>query len=323
MTTISIAMAAYNGEQFLGEQLESYANQVRLPDELVITDDGSTDETVRIASDFAARAPFPVHVHRNPERLGFSRNFARALSLCQGDVLLISDQDDVWYPNKIATIWEAFISRPAMLALIHDENVADRQGQIAPETLMQLVRKAGMRDRYIAAGNCSAFRKQLLPLLLPVSDRANYDNWFALLSDLLEIRTILPQPLQVYRRHGSNATEPELLREIRPSFHLGNEGKVHEGWTREIELLREAIGRMRDRADLIGRLTGDLSRAEEAIRKAEMEIAHIETRWALLSRPRWRRAAAVVRLWHSGFYSAFAGRKSAIKDLVRPAMPPS
>ena len=81
MTRVSIAMATYNGERFIREQLDSFAAQSRLPDQLVMCDDGPTDRTVAIAEEFAASAPFAVTVRRNPGRLGYSDNFSRAISL--------------------------------------------------------------------------------------------------------------------------------------------------------------------------------------------------------------------------------------------------
>jgi glycosyltransferase involved in cell wall biosynthesis len=93
-TFISIAMASYNGGRFIGRQLQSFANQSLLPSQLVICDDGSSDDTVAIVEEFAARAPFDVQLVINPERLGYNRNFAKAIGLCTGDLIFLSDQDD-------------------------------------------------------------------------------------------------------------------------------------------------------------------------------------------------------------------------------------
>ena len=101
---ISIAMATYNGARFLPEQLDSFSRQTRLPDELVVSDDGSQDETVAILEEFRARAPFVVRIVHNSERGGHAQNFGFALSHCTGDLISISDQDDVWKPEKIAWV---------------------------------------------------------------------------------------------------------------------------------------------------------------------------------------------------------------------------
>src|SRR5437773_2588198 len=96
MPTISIAMATYNGAKFIREQLASLAAQTRLPHEIVVSDDCSTDATVSIIEDFAATVAFPVRLHRNPTNIGVARNFERALRACSGGIVFICDQDDFW-----------------------------------------------------------------------------------------------------------------------------------------------------------------------------------------------------------------------------------
>src|SRR4051812_44291759 len=98
--TISVAMGAYNGEAFIGEQLASIAGQSKLPIELVICDDASTDSTVNRIEEFARAAPFPIRTYRNEANLGVAGNFGRAIGLCNGDLIALSDQDDVWKPGK-------------------------------------------------------------------------------------------------------------------------------------------------------------------------------------------------------------------------------
>src|SRR5882757_2441246 len=97
----SIALATYQGERFLPQQLESFLGQTRRPDELCISDDGSTDETLDIIRAFASSAPFPVKCVANPVRGGVNKNFENAVSHCTGEVILFSDQDDVWLPQHI------------------------------------------------------------------------------------------------------------------------------------------------------------------------------------------------------------------------------
>ena len=101
---ISVAMATCEGGRHLEAQLQSIAAQQRLPDELVVCDDASSDDTIEIARRFAERAPFPVRIETTEIRLGITANFERAVSLCAADVILLADQDDVWLPEKIALL---------------------------------------------------------------------------------------------------------------------------------------------------------------------------------------------------------------------------
>jgi len=102
--TVSVALCTYNGAAYLGEQLDSIVAQSRPPDELVVCDDGSTDGTVGLLQAFVPEAPFPVRLYRNERNRGFAKNFERAISLCTGDFIALSDQDDVWKPEKLARL---------------------------------------------------------------------------------------------------------------------------------------------------------------------------------------------------------------------------
>src|SRR5260370_27009832 len=99
--SISVAMCTFNGARFLPEQLQSIALQTLQPSELVICDDGSTDGTVGILQSFALSARFPVRIFCNQETLGPARNFEKAIGLCDGEIISLCDQDDVWRPEKL------------------------------------------------------------------------------------------------------------------------------------------------------------------------------------------------------------------------------
>ncbi len=99
---ISVALCTFNGERFLPRQLASIQQQTRLPDELVICDDRSTDTTLAIVRSFASSVSFPVKVMQNERNLGSTKNFENAMRLCSGDLIALSDQDDVWYPQRLA-----------------------------------------------------------------------------------------------------------------------------------------------------------------------------------------------------------------------------
>ena len=90
-----------NGRKHIRRQLDSLAAQTLIPAELVVTDDGSDDDTISVVDAFAKNAPFAVKVFRNEVRLGYRKNFMRAASLCQSELIAFCDQDDYWYPNKI------------------------------------------------------------------------------------------------------------------------------------------------------------------------------------------------------------------------------
>ena len=127
MTAVSIAIATCNGARHIDEQLRSLAMQQLLPDELVVTDDASTDDTVARIETFAANAPFPVRLYRNPERLGYRANFMQAAELCRAEIISFCDQDDVWEPHKLAACVQPF-DNPGVILVYHDASTINADG---------------------------------------------------------------------------------------------------------------------------------------------------------------------------------------------------
>jgi glycosyltransferase involved in cell wall biosynthesis len=317
---ISIAMATYNGARFIEEQLDSIAAQTLLPAELVVTDDGSTDGTVGILERFASRAPFGIRVERNPARLGFNRNFERALSLCDGDLVLISDQDDIWYPQKIARVTAAMAAEPEKLALIHDEHIRDPGGRTLDVTYLGNVRRLGFTDRELLSGNCTAVRKALLDMLLPFPDGINYDYWIGWMADILGARIVLDEPLQLYRRHELNSSSPVLAEDAPTHWSIFLRSGLSDPrleWASNMLGLKLVAERIASHDEALDALLG-VGRASAAIDRAGAEIAGLQHRVRLANMPKWRRWPAVLQSWRTGFYSGFSGTKSAVKDMIRP-----
>jgi glycosyltransferase involved in cell wall biosynthesis len=105
-------MCTYNGSRHLKSQLDSISAQTRLPSELVICDDASSDDTVPIIEQFAASVPFRVRLDVNAQNLGSTKNFEKAIQKCKGDLIALSDQDDVWLPRKLEVLEAEFQSKP-------------------------------------------------------------------------------------------------------------------------------------------------------------------------------------------------------------------
>ena len=122
-------MATCEGARFIDDQLESIAAQERPPDELIVCDDASEDDTFARVEAFAARAPFEVRAVRNPDRLGITGNFERAIESCTGDIIFLADQDDIWHPEKIETLAGVLIEHPATGAVFCDGEVVDANGK--------------------------------------------------------------------------------------------------------------------------------------------------------------------------------------------------
>src|SRR5256885_16928924 len=118
-------MCTFNGARFLGAQLASIATQERPPDELVVCDDGSSDGSVELVRAFALRASFSTRLVTNDIKLGSTKNFEKAISLCQGAIIALADQDDVWYPNKLGRIEKAFLQSSQIVLAFSDADLID------------------------------------------------------------------------------------------------------------------------------------------------------------------------------------------------------
>lgn len=217
MTSISVVMATYNGALFLQQQLASLAAQSRLPDELVVTDDRSTDATLDILAEFSKSASFPVHVHRNAARLGYRANFMHALTLCGSDIIAFCDQDDVWEEGKIETAIQAFAD-PDVLLLFHDAWLIDGAGEMigparifglpprnAPLSFFPLVNPFGFSIVFRQA--LTGFAKYWPASVdsVEATNRMAHDQWIFFLASVFGIIVYSDAKLIRYRQHGANA----------------------------------------------------------------------------------------------------------------------
>ena len=207
--SVSIAMATYNGAKYLQEQLDSFATQSRLPDELVVCDDSSEDETISIIEEFSQRAPFAVRLIKNPKNLGFIKNFEKALALCAGDLIFFSDQDDVWFPEKVQYIARTFQEKDGRLLVIHDGQLVDERLHWYGATNIGQVRAGFGDDGHYITGALSIIHKDLNPYILPFPDDLNvgHDVWIHLIAKFLGKRVVIERPLQLIRRHSTNTSD--------------------------------------------------------------------------------------------------------------------
>jgi len=214
---ISIALCSCDGERFLPAQLDSIRGQDRPPDEVVICDDASGDGTWDIVEQFRRDAPFPVRAVRNGRRLGVAKNFERAIGLCAGDVIALSDQDDVWMSYKLSRLGGIFAGDPSVGAVFTDGEVVDaelhplgyrlsrahRPNRYQLKCLRKGYAFGALLNRNLATGATMAFRSRFRSLLLPIPEEWVHDGWIALLIAAVSKVEGVPEPLILYRRHAA------------------------------------------------------------------------------------------------------------------------
>jgi glycosyltransferase involved in cell wall biosynthesis len=216
---LSIALCTYNGAVYLNEQLESIAAQTRTPDELVISDDQSTDDTLRLIKEFAATAGFPVRLSVNESNLGIAKNFEKAISLCRGDVIVLSDQDDVWHNDKLESVEGIFEAKPQLSLVFSNAEIVDETLRGLDKTLFEWVHFDGEKQSLVRSGRALdlqlaenlvlgatvAFRADLRELVLPISGAGPlvHDGWIVLLLAAVGEIDFINRPLMKYRQHSA------------------------------------------------------------------------------------------------------------------------
>ena len=217
---ISVALCTYNGEKYLPEQLESIVSQSVPVHELVVCDDGSQDRTLEILHQFSDKAPFPVRIFQNTVNLGSTKNFEKCLSLCQGDILFLCDQDDIWRADKVEKQVGYLEENPHVDAVFSDARVIDDLSRPTQSTIWQEVEfnespqrlwKAGkaheiLFEGFVVTGATLALRRSVLKQLVPFPvhvPKLIHDAWIALVLSLEGRIQFITEPLVSYRMHAS------------------------------------------------------------------------------------------------------------------------
>ncbi|MGF6759128.1 glycosyltransferase family 2 protein [Paraburkholderia sp. GAS42] len=329
---ISIAMAAYKGERFLREQLDSIARQTLLPYELVITDDSPDSGTADIAFEFARGVPFPVRVVRNEQRLGFHENFFKAISLCEGDFVAFCDQDDIWADNKLERVAEEFVD-PDVMLVVHGVKVVDGDLNVRDDNTASHWSYRGIYDPlttnpwYVLFGMSTVVRHSIYDYIdwrdrpehpIDPGFAMSHDTWAWFVATSLGKISAIDDPLVLYRQHGANSCG------VAPDRDVGEKVEMTKaaGATHYRRMATAAFGRA-DKMLQVSRT------APLPVRKRA--AAAVDYYRALGERLRRRadlyctatstvsRAGTVARLFVSGAYGSLnhggLGRRALLKDV--------
>ena len=205
MEKISVCIATYNGEKFIHQQLQSILKQLRPDDEVIISDDSSSDATIRIVKSFEDRRVriLEGQIYQSP-----IFNFENALAHSTGEIIILADQDDVWLDNKVETVLLEIKDADLILS---DCAIINERGQVTEKSFFKLNgSKKGfiknlIKNSYL--GCCLALRRSVLNKALPFPKNIPmHDWWIGLVCEVFFKIKIVPQPLMLYRRHGINAT---------------------------------------------------------------------------------------------------------------------
>jgi glycosyltransferase involved in cell wall biosynthesis len=205
--TVSVLMATYNGEKYIKEQLDSIVPYLCEGDELIVSDDGSSDNTLNIVKDY--QRTYPMIRITAGEHTGSSTNFASAIPKSRRDILLFCDQDDVWMPEKLEAVKKAFVENPKIELLMHNAGYCDADGNIVEGDIFSKRNpKHGFVQNLMHStyyGCCMAAKRSFLCRYVPLPDKnVPYDQFFSLIAEKKKTAMFLDKMLILHRYHGKN-----------------------------------------------------------------------------------------------------------------------
>ena len=224
---LSVAMCTYNGAEFIEEQLISILNQTVKIDEIIICDDCSTDDTLEILEKIIEQNNSVITIFRNEVNLRSNKNFEKALSLCTGDYIFFSDQDDIWKKNKVQKFIDKFNEDETIEALFSDGDLINKNSEVYPNSSLwrsvsffdDLVTKKSNINYLIkyksnmVTGATMCIKKVVVDKVLPIPDLQNYyhDEWIALIISSENKLAFLAEKLISYRIHEAQQTGDAIL----------------------------------------------------------------------------------------------------------------
>lgn len=317
---ISIAMATYNGSKYILEQLNSFAAQTRLPDELIICDDCSVDNTIEIIEEFKLTSPFSITLFQNETNLGYVKNYEKVLRLCEGEIIFLSDQDDVWFEDKLAVCESLFLINLDSLIVINDAVICDENLFPSQYTKIGQTLKLGLNISNFITGCCCALRKELLEVVLPIPSEIAHDEWINRFGNVFEARIVCHTPLQYYRRHDENTSSyitSSLVKISKiDSIKLYGLKDARGSWEKNVKHLKLYMERLNEKSELLNKW-GFKAHVEKTLALFNLKIKIINSRIEIVSKSRKRRIIPILFFWIKGNYKYLSGWKSAIKDLIR------
>lgn len=321
---LSIVICTYNGAAYLQQQLDSLLAQSLRPDEIVIGDDGSTDETVEILRMFcvlANHAGIETQLRQSSPNLGYVENFTAGLRQASGKLLFLCDQDDIWHPDKLALMAAEFERDPKLLLLHSDARLVDAQGASLNCSMFEALQLTMSEKRAIHAGEAfdvvqrrsfvtgatTALRRELIELALPVAPEWIHDEWLAAVAAAVGRLDFIDAALVDYRQHGANQIGAR-----KRTLAL----RWQDLWLPRGRILAAEARRLH-KLEMFLRQSAFAGAADRAS-QVEQKRSHFERRVAIGQRSRWFRVPPILQEARMGFYNRYGtGLRSMLRDLLR------
>ncbi len=319
---VSVALCTYNNTEFLSEQLKSILNQTVNLSEIVICDDASTDGTWQLILAWQQKYPEIIKAIRNNSNLGYTKNFEKAISLCTGDIIFLSDQDDVWYEYKVEKVLDVFLSNPECKMVVSDAAITDVKLNRCNTTLLsgRGILKYNTAnsfhqkyDRSFFYGCTMAIRGSLREYILPIPKSWGHDNWIGFIAGIISHIQIISEPLMLYRNHEGGAGDNAKLEKwgggILCRLSPATDDKYEQDW--------KSWNDMYNHLAVLNNKVNTLVR-DEALREVGARCKVASYRIELLKARYVVGIGKSVRLLMDGSYGEYlSGWRSFIKDVTQ------
>lgn len=327
--TVSVVMCTHNGIEFVEEQLASILNQTHVPDELIISDDDSSDGTLEFAIEYVNRriqsekklSNLVLCTQKNVPALGVTPNFEAAISLSQSDLVALSDQDDIWTLNRLETVLAEFLAKPDLVLchsdaeLVNETNSSLNLGLL--ESLRASTREVKMINsgdalkvflrRNLVTGATTIFKKSLYSEAFPFPEELLHDEWLGIVAASHGNRIkLISRPLIRYRQHSKNQVGASKL-----GFRHAI-GRIFFPGLQRNQIL---LARAKAVADHPLFLKNELKESRDLIKdKLNHELVRSE-----LPKSRLKRIPFILRELRTGRYTQFGlGVQDVVRDLLQP-----
>jgi len=319
---ISVAIAVYNGANYLRTQLDSILNQSRIPDELILVDDSSTDRSWEIIQEYQSQHSSRVVIERNERNIGYVGTFNIALSKSTGDLIFLSDQDDFWYSNKIEEVVEFSNSNPQYSVIQHDVDLVDESLVKSGFTFFGQIKSVNtsIESAVLGCGMviCKPFLQKCLPI--PFGFTA-HDIWINEFAEQFDLIGILPLALIAYRRHQANESGHVLFSQKKLSpidFKLNYYVEIFKR-DKKSSLERRLIDRKLIQTRYV-KFSKDPnfefdSFLPKKLAEIQAEIDSLEIRSSIKKKRLFQKILGFSQLAISGGYKNSLGLKSYLRDL--------
>ena len=221
-TSVAVVVATYNGATYLLAQLESIALQTHKPAQIIIVDDASSDDTLRIANNFATEHP-NVLVVQNETRLGYIKNFEKGMLLATASYVALSDQDDIWVPHKLETL---LANIGGQMLAYSDSELIDSEGQLLNQKMSTIKNQLAYHTPIMyaigawAPGHAMLFKKELIEKAAPFPTLVTHDFWLGFVATCYGTVVYVNEPLVHYRQHAQNAIGADTTKNKTASLTL-------------------------------------------------------------------------------------------------------